>query len=862
VTDDQRRIDELEEEVEQLRRSLERQRQLGRRTAQDARALGQRYRDVHDRLAKAQQDLKGLRARRSVRLALDMSRKLAAVRRRLGPTSAPSAHEEEEDRPSGAPTHRAATVADEQRFRTRAAAILASSPAPPTTGPLVSIVMLNRDGAAHLRRCLPALAVTAYRDVELIVIDNASTDASLAVLDAYRPAFDVRVIRNDTNVTFSEGNDQGVAEARGEFVLFLNNDVEPLEPGWLGRMVETAGDPDVVAVGARLIYPRRTDQPLAGAQFADLSLQHGGVAFKLVDGAPLPVPLGAGGDALSDWATAVRDVPALTAACLLVRRSALAEVGGFSDGYVYGHEDVDLCLKLRDRGGRLVYDGRAALWHHESSTRNLEEREARMARTVANRDLFVGRWAPRVYRTVVADALGPERFWSAEPFRLGTVGEPGAIDGLRGREWTIQPVDPAQTGPARSPDAILVTDPSVDPRRLPRPSIRIAWLGPDLHPWAEGTRIDDYDIVVARDLDAATSIGERSRKRAVVVGHDPDADGVAAVVQDWLAARRVGIRIAVPSWDVAERWGDLHFARDIQRAMEHAGHPTRIHLRPEWDAWWAARDDVGLHLLGRDIAKQRPGRIEVLWHISHPDSGSDAAYAAHDLAFVASDSFATWMDGRVDVPVRSLHQATDPRRFAPGATGPHHELLFVANSRGVRRHIIDDLLPIDHELAVYGKAWTPERLDQQYVAGEHIPNDRLGGYYASADIVLNDHWPDMQREGFLSNRLYDASAAGAFVITDGADGLEAEFDGGVVAYEDAPDLHRLIDRFLDDPAARAAHAARARAAVLARHTFEHRVRELFEHLGPLLDARQAALPEQRREGPIGEPVGASPRTAG
>jgi spore maturation protein CgeB len=203
------------------------------------------------------------------------------------------------------------------------------------------------------------------------------------------------------------------------------------------------------------------------------------------------------------------------------------------------------------------------------------------------------------------------------------------------------------------------------------------------------------------------------------------------------------------------------------------------------------------------------------------------------------------MGGRVDVPVRSLHQATVPRRFAPGATGPHHELLFVANSRGVRRHIIDDLLPIDHELAVYGKAWTPERLDQQYVAGEHIPNDQLGAYYASADIVLNDHWPDMQREGFLSNRLYDASAAGAFVITDDADGLEAEFDGGVVAYDDAADLHRLIDRFLADPAARAEHAARARAAVLARHTFEHRVSELFEHIGPLLDAQAPALPDRQ-----------------
>ena len=290
---------------------------------------------------------------------------------------------------------------------------------------------------------------------------------------------------------------------------------------------------------------------------------------------------------------------------------------------------------------------------------------------------------------------------------------------------------------------------------------------------------------------------------------------------------------------MAEGWGDTHFARDIQRALEAAGHPTRLHLRPHWDAWWATRDDVGLHLLGRAIAQRRPGRLEVLWHISHPDAASEAAYDAHDLVFVASDSFARWMDGRVDVPVRSLHQATDPRRFDPSMTGPHHELLFVANSRGVRRHILADLLPTSRDLAVYGRAWTPARLDPRHLAGEHIVNADLGGYYAAADIVLNDHWDDMQREGFLSNRLYDASAAGAFVVSDGIEGLEAEFDGGVVAYEDADDLRTIIERFLADPEARREHAARARAAVLARHTFERRIEEMLAVVEPMLSERAA-----------------------
>ncbi len=834
MSDPQARIDELEHEVERLRREVERQRRLGRTSAREAIRSAERYRVIQERLIAARDQLKALQERRSVRMALDMSQKVRRVRRRLGRGSPPA--KEPPARRSG---HHPVTVDQERRFVEAAAARLRDLPVPPTSGPLVSIVMLNRDGAELLERFLPALAATAYRDVELIVIDNASTDTSLEVLAGFQPGFDVRVIRNDENATFSDANNQGLAAARGEFVLFLNNDIEPLEPGWLGWLVDSAGGSDVAAVGPRLVYPRRTTQPLAGAQHADLTLQNAGVAFRLVDGAPLPIAVGAGEDALSDDAVGVRDVAALTAACLLVRRPAIEAVGGFSPGYVYGQEDVDLCLKLRDRGGRLVYDGRAALWHHESSTRNLEEREARMARTVANRDQFVGRWGPRLYRTVLGDALRGGRFWCAEPFRLASIGLTGTIDGAVERGWAVASHDPERNGRDVVPDAVLVAEPGVDAHDLPMPAIRIAWIADRLDDWHAGPALDDYDIVVVPDADAGATVEARSPKKPVVVGTAPTAEALAAVIGRWLAARRVGIRIAVPSWDLAEGWGDTHFARDIQRALEAAGHPTRLHLRPHWDAWWATRDDVGLHLLGRAIAQRRPGRLEVLWHISHPDAASVETYEAHDLVFVASDSFARWMDRQVGVPVRPLHQATDPRRFDRSMTGPHHELLFVANSRGVRRHILADLLPTDRDLAVYGRAWTPARLDPRYLAGEHIANAELGGYYASADIVLNDHWADMQREGFLSNRLYDASAAGAFVVSDGIEGLEAEFDGGVVAYEDADDLRTIIERFLADPEARREHTARARAAVLARHTFERRIGEMLSVVEPMLAERAA-----------------------
>ena len=115
-------------------------------------------------------------------------------------------------------------------------------------------------------------------------------------------------------------------------------------------MVETMAARDAVAVGARLIYPRHRGGARAGASHADLSLQHAGVEFDRSEAVPLRRVIGAGDDPLAPWAAEVEDRPALTAACLLVRRDAFLDVGGFSPEYDYGIDDVDLCLKLRAAG--------------------------------------------------------------------------------------------------------------------------------------------------------------------------------------------------------------------------------------------------------------------------------------------------------------------------------------------------------------------------------------------------------------------------------------------------------------------------------------------------------------------------------
>jgi spore maturation protein CgeB len=305
----------------------------------------------------------------------------------------------------------------------------------------------------------------------------------------------------------------------------------------------------------------------------------------------------------------------------------------------------------------------------------------------------------------------------------------------------------------------------------------------------------------------------------------------------WASATRYGLRIGVPSWEASERWGDYHFARALQRSLERAGHPTRLHFLPDWDAAVAAREDVAVHLFGLKEAPTRRAQVNILWQISHPDLATPEMYDRYDHVCVASDLFAARMASLARVPVSALHQATDPERFKPDPTGPRHELLFVANSRKVRRRIVEDLAGTTHELAIYGHGWTPELANPSSVMGEGVPNGELARYYSSAAIVLNDHWDDMRAEGFLSNRLYDALACGAFVISDHVEGIDEEFDGAVRSYEGRDALEALVERFLADPAERRRLAEHGRQIVLERHTFDVRVRVLCSTADELLSTR-------------------------
>jgi glycosyltransferase involved in cell wall biosynthesis len=301
----------------------------------------------------------------------------------------------------------------------------------------------------------------------------------------------------------------------------------------------------------------------------------------------------------------------------------------------------------------------------------------------------------------------------------------------------------------------------------------------------------------------------------------------------------VAITICPQRWDGAERWGDTHFARALADELQRRGHAARIEVVAEWDAPERPPADVTIHLRGLWPYVPRPDQLNVLWNISHPDFLTVAECDAFDLVLTPSARHAEQLTARTRTPVHVLEQATDPTVFFPEPDPAHARgLVFVGNSRGIFRPILKDLLagpaPVP-DLAVWGQAWG-RTLPDGVLAGAHLRNDEVRRAYSSAALVLNDHWDDMREQGIVSNRIFDALACGALVVSDHLPEIAERFGDAVATYTTPEDLRAQIDALLADPAQRAERAARGRALVLAHHTFRHRVDALLAAVAPLKTA--------------------------
>ena len=269
-----------------------------------------------------------------------------------------------------------------------------ATPQRPAGGwPSITAIIPTRDHASVLAACLDGLLDgTDYPALDILVADNGSLEPpTRELLDRVR-ARGVGVLPCPGPFNFSAINNRAAAQAAGELLLFLNNDITMPDPGWLKAMASLSAGPGIGAVGAKLLYP-------------DGTLQHGGVVLGM-GGVAGHVHLGAAGDDpgyFGRLATA-QEVSAVTAACLLMPARHFAAVGGFdAEHLAVAFNDVDLCLRLRRAGLRVLWTPQAVLHHWESKSRGSDLAPARRAGFEAEIATMQTRWA---------DALWSDPFFS------------------------------------------------------------------------------------------------------------------------------------------------------------------------------------------------------------------------------------------------------------------------------------------------------------------------------------------------------------------------------------------------------------------------------------------------------------------
>lgn len=250
-------------------------------------------------------------------------------------------------------------------------------PRPRSTRPLVSILIPTRDKPELIGRCLQSLYGKAtYPDFEVIVGDNDTRDReALAILQRHP----IRRLSLPGNFHFSRFTNAMAQEARGDYLVLLNNDTEVLHGDWLEHLLYYAEQPDVGAVGPLLLYGN------GNVQHAGVILGPRGTADHVVRGIP------ADSDGYAGSLRCTREVSAITGACLMVSKDKYAECGGLNERFVRHYEDVDFCLRLRARGWRNVYVASTALIHHESMTRG-------SVYDFTDRILLLDYWEPEILR--------------------------------------------------------------------------------------------------------------------------------------------------------------------------------------------------------------------------------------------------------------------------------------------------------------------------------------------------------------------------------------------------------------------------------------------------------------------------------
>lgn len=278
-----------------------------------------------------------------------------------------------------------------------------------------------------------------------------------------------------------------------------------------------------------------------------------------------------------------------------------------------------------------------------------------------------------------------------------------------------------------------------------------------------------------------------------------------------------GVRVKIQSPSDHEKddqlrlmWGDYWVKKELERALTDLG-LSIVEDRPE----------VILQLFGAPPREALPSdTINLVWLYSHPDWVTGENLKPYRKIFCASHDFTFRLEEMGYENVACLPACTAKK---PVETGAVNGVIFLGNARLSRpdgRKIVRDILETGHPFKVWGNLWDT-LLPREYYGGMYWEYDRLSELYASSGITLNDHHPDMSREGFVSNKVFDILAGGGFCLSSPNSGLNRLFGRAVPQYESVDHLRELVDYYLTHEEDRQRLMAAGRQAALG-HTYHDR----------------------------------------
>jgi GT2 family glycosyltransferase len=255
--------------------------------------------------------------------------------------------------------------------------------------PMVSVIISTKDNMGELKNCIDGIVKnTQYSNYELIIVNNNSKERkTFDYFKELQKHENVHILDYNEDFNFSAINNYAVKHSSGEVILFLNNDTKAITDTWMTSMLEQVQRSEVGAVGCKLIYP-------------DNRVQHAGIILG-INGLGDDNNVAANSPYLSNSMhhgyfgreNVILDLSAVTAACMMIRREVFEELGGFDENLAVAYNDVDLCIRLRQKGYLIVYVPYAVLYHYESLTRGYEDTKEKRERFEKEIRYMRNKWA-------------------------------------------------------------------------------------------------------------------------------------------------------------------------------------------------------------------------------------------------------------------------------------------------------------------------------------------------------------------------------------------------------------------------------------------------------------------------------------